>query len=459
MRFRVYIKGVYLSYASEVRISPHQWNFETSQYGFENPYTDTQYKMINERLDTIHNIIEHICTKYHVNELTSEFLTEEVNRELHRQDTADDLLNKPFSECFEDYIASHRMHYNRRKYFKVVLKSFMAYESYLRCLNPRQKPITYNTISYKLLDEFVDFIVEEERLSELFPMIHNGEKRNFRDRCTDTGYNYLRYIRCVINEIRKQSGTTHYPMQNYRIKPAKVSKPIALTLQEIRQLYEYTPETKALQLVKDNFLLQICLAVRVDDFVNLKFNSILLDNQEGINYLCFTPRKTADSSGKLVEVPLNNLARELIIRYKDSSEHLVPHFSEQHYTRQLKVLFEKAGLTRTVVQYDRSKGTDVHLPLYRYATSHIARKTAITRLYNLGCPTDLINDICGHVGDKVKSRYTEFDLSTKLDYLNQICPWYQVDQPLIDVTNNVIIQQEQTKRCRIIPLGAASMAL
>ena len=63
------------------------------------------------------------------------------------------------------------------------------------------------------------------------------------------------------------------------------------------------------------------------------------------------------------------------------------------------------------------------------------------------------------MGDKVKSRYTEFDLSSKLDYLNQICPWYKVDQPLIDVANNLIIEQEQTKRCRIVPFGTASMAL
>lgn len=108
-------------------------------------------------------------------------------------------------------------------------------------------------------------------------------------------------------------------------------------------------------------------------------------------------------------------------------------YSEQYYNRKLKVLFEAAGLDRIIVKYDKVRKTDVQKPLYSLATSHTARKTAISRLYNAGCPLDMINDICGHVGDDIKSRHAEFDLSSKLEYMNQICPWYIIEQPLIDV--------------------------
>lgn len=229
-------------------------------------------------------------------------------------------------------------------------------------------------------------------------------------------------------------------MYRYKIHTPRVNKPVALTLSEIKQLYDYIPEKKALRLLRDNFLLQLCIFARVDDFYNISYKDILYNEAEGINYLCFTPQKTAKSSGKQVEVPLNNLAREIIFKYKESSDHLIPHVTGQYYNRMLKVLFEKAGLNRIVVLYDKILQSDVHKPLYQVVTSNTARKTAISRLYNLGCPLDMINDMCGHMGDEIKSRYAEFDLSSKLEFLNKICPWYNQDQSLFDVQNNTIVE-------------------
>ena len=96
---------------------------------------------------------------------------------------------------------------------------------------------------------------------------------------------------------------------------------------------------------------------------------------------------------------------------------------------------------------------------YSLITSHIARKSAISRLYNSGCPLDLIDDICGHVGDDIKSRYTLFDISTKLDYMNQLCPWYLIDQPLIDVKNDLIIENTKVDGVKFIPFVANRMVI
>ncbi|MEZ7821208.1 MAG: hypothetical protein QMB51_02770 [Patescibacteria group bacterium] len=391
--------------------------------------------------------------------MNSDFLKVEVNKELNRLDTEDDLLNKPFVECFQNYVLNHRMNETRRKYFRVVLKSFISFERYLSINDKRVKSISYNTINHKLLHQFADFIVNEEQLSELYPEIQNGEKRNLGKRCYETGDNYLRYLRCVINAVRIESDTDYYPMYNYTIKTPKVNKPIALDISEIKVLYDFKTTNKTLEVVRDNFLLQYCTVGRVADFNHLSYNGILYNKTEKLNYTCFTPQKTAETSGKQVEVPYNNLARELILKYKDQSEYLIPHYSEQHYNRKLKELFELAGLDRTIVKYDKSLKMDVHLPLYSLVTSHIARKSAISRLYNLGCPLDLINDICGHVGDDIKSRYTLFNISTKLDYMNQLCPWYLIDQPLIDVKNDLIIENTKVDGVKFIPFVANRMVI
>lgn len=451
VRFRIYYEGINLCYSSNVRIFPNQWDFNARLYGFTNQYIDLQYKVVNERINLIHTIIQDICIRYDKSELTSDFLTEEVNNKLHLHDTQDDLLNKPFSECFHDYVLNHKMDETRRKYFKVVYKSFCAFEFYLKILDKHQKSITYNTINHRLLNQFADFIEREKELAAKFPQIHNGESRKIQERCSETSGNYLRYLRCVINKVREEAGTDYYPMRNYHIKSAKVNKPVALTMHEIRQLYDFRSDDKTLEIIRDNFLLQLCTVARVADFNRMRYDSILLDKTEGINYLCFTPKKTAESSGMQVEIPLNNLAREIILKNKDKCDYLIPHYSEQYYNRKLKQLFKTAGLDRIIVQYDKIKKTDIHKPLFEVATSHIARKTAISRLYNLGCPMDMINDICGHVGDNIKSRYTDFELSSKIDYMNLTCPWYLIEQPLVDVRNNAVIEPAKVENSKFIP--------
>lgn len=45
----------------------------------------------------------------------------------------------------------------------------------------------------------------------------------------------------------------------------------------------------------------------------------------------------------------------MIVKYKDKSDCLIPHYSEQYYNRKLKVLFEAAGLDRIIVKYDKVK--------------------------------------------------------------------------------------------------------
>lgn len=439
VRFRVYYNKLNLFYTADVQILPSLWDFNSGLYGFSKQYIDPQYKAVNERLDLIQNIIQDICISYDKQDLSSEFITEKVTLQLHIHDTGDDLLNKPFKECFQTYVMNHKMDEIRRNYFKVVFKSFTAFENYLKLTDKRIKPITYNTITHKLLNQFAEFISKEKELSEKFPFIYNGETRKLKDRGSETGENYLRYLRCVINNVREESGTSFYPMQGYRIKTPKTNKPVALTLSEIKQLYDYVPDKKTLRLVRDNFLLQLCIVARVNDFYKISYKNILYNASDEINYLCFTPQKTSESSGKQVEVPLNNLAREIIYKYKDLSDLLVIHLSGQYYNRQLKELFKKAGLNRIVVQYDKITKTDVHKPLHTFVSSNTARKTAISRLYNLGCPLDMINDMCGHVGDDIKTRYAEFDLSSKLEFLNKICPWYTREQPLFDVQNNNII--------------------
>lgn len=282
VRFRIYEKGIYLSYTSNIKIIPTLWDFNSQLYGLSNQYINPQYKTVNEQLNLIHTIILQVCKQYDKTELSSKLVTDEVNKELYKQETANDLLNKPFADCFLDYVLNQKMDETRRKYFRVVLKSFLAFERYLMIVDKSTKIITYNSITHKLLNKFANFIVNEKEIANQYPEIHTGEKRKLQERSSETGDNYLRYLRCVINKVREDAETDFYPMKNYRIKSAKMNKPVALSQSEIKQLYDFTSDNEMLNLIKDNFFLQLCTVARVDDFNHIQYNSILYNKSEGI---------------------------------------------------------------------------------------------------------------------------------------------------------------------------------
>lgn len=456
VRFVLYHKGRRYYYTSQITVYPSQWNSTEGLVGGNNRISNSQFRDVNQKIIEIYDIISEVwANRNPFEEINSDWLKEKVDFELTKRMSVDVLSSKPFSCFIEEYMINHVMDKRRKQAFNIIHSTFVSFEKYMSILKGRRIVITYNSLDHNTLNKYLDFLKKEADIFENHPEIYEGRNiKKVNKRCKDTSGEYLKKLRCVVNYVRESTGTTNYPFLNYRIKTAKYGTPIVLRQDEIKRIYDFKTTNKTYMLIRDNFLLQLSLACRVDDFFRLKYNDILLTTDEKtgqlINYLTFTPQKTMNSSCKQVSIPLTDLAREIIYKYKGQSQFLIPHYTDTYYNRKLKELFQVIGLDRIVSVLDKTEQRDIQTELWTKASSHLSRRTTISFLHNKGCKTEMIDDISGHVNNTVESRYMIYDLSSKLEYLNQLCDWVD-EAEMFDPRKDLVFKVEPSEEYNLIP--------
>ena len=147
------------------------------------------------------------------------------------------------------------------------------------------------------------------------------------------------------------------------------------------------------------------------DLVKLTKDSVI---NGAVEYI---PRKTKEGRPVTVRVPLNNKAKEILNRYKDTdSPKLLPFIAQQNYNYAIKDIFLLAGLTRKVTIINTISVEEEKKPLNEVASSHLTRMTFAGNLYKQVKDPNLVGALTGHKdGSKAFSRYREIDDDIKND--------------------------------------------
>ena len=131
------------------------------------------------------------------------------------------------------------------------------------------------------------------------------------------------------------------------------------------------------------------------------------------------PQKTKMEHANTVRVPLNQKAREILERYKDLENALLPRFSHFGYNKKIKEILKYVGIDRKVIVLDPKTREDVARPLYEVASTHTARKTFIGNLYRQVKDPNLIASMSGHSeGSRAFARYRKIDDEMKKELVN-----------------------------------------
>lgn len=147
----------------------------------------------------------------------------------------------------------------------------------------------------------------------------------------------------------------------------------ALQAAELRKLINLPLfEQEALAQERDMFLLQTLLMLRDSDLRQLKVHHVTTLDLPGSGptpVLSIRQVKTGDE----VRLPLPPLAAEIWARYQGE----LPVKVQQHRNRYMKLLMERAGLTRDFVRvrYVQGDATEEVVPLWQVVTTHTARHT------------------------------------------------------------------------------------
>ena len=225
------------------------------------------------------------------------------------------------------------------------------------------------------------------------------------------------FWRFALKEYKQKGKELHYPFgkETYVIDKEVYGAPIYITKEERDKLYNMEIGNERLTRVRDIFVFQCMVGARIGDLY--KFTN---DNVSG-GVLSFIASKTKDNKPVPAIVPLSKKAKEILGRYDVPDGRLLPFIAEPLYNSYIKELFRKAGLTRNVTRINSKTNEPEQVKLCDIASSHMARRTFIGILYNMGYDRALIASMSGHKPDsKSFSRYHVVERKLQEQAINAI---------------------------------------
>lgn len=301
-----------------------------------------------------------------------------------------------FFPAFSRYIECSTLSEARKKHVKSTLNHWTRYEKY------RKTKYTFENITAEVLHDFEKYL----RTRCLKPQSKNSDKLIISPISKNTIHSIMKITRAFWNDARKKNLTSNYPFSHYDIPAEVYGTPIYLSMEERDKLYNAEITNTRLAKVRDIFLFQCMIGVRVGDLNRLRKSNI----ENGI--LSYIPRKTKEGKPVTVTVPLNSKAQMILSRYDLPGDLLLPIITDQRYNDYLKELFslEAVKLDRMVTRLNPLTREPEQVKLCDIASSHLARRTFIGNLYGK-VDTGIISSLSGHVqGSKAFSRYHDVSI-------------------------------------------------
>jgi integrase len=222
----------------------------------------------------------------------------------------------------------------------------------------------------------------------------------------------MNVLRRFNNWSIRNEHTTHYAFSKYEPKSPLYGTPYFLTMDERNKLYKHLFTNPKLTIQRDIFIFQCCIGCRMGDLIKFTRSNVI---NNAIEYIA---SKTMEGRPRTVRVPLNEIAKEILNKYKDYSndnDYLFPFANIHTYNYSIRNIFKEAGLDRMITKLNSKTRASEQKPLYEVASSHIARRTFIGNLYKQVPDPNLIGALSGHVeGSKSFARYRTIDEETKI---------------------------------------------
>lgn len=198
-----------------------------------------------------------------------------------------------------------------------------------------------------------------------------------------------------------ESGLADFqPISNKVSKNERKKKQIALTDEEVIQLYKYPLKGVEAE-IRDVFVCQCLLGQRIGDMGRLFAHEYTVETINSVKVITFVQQKTKERA----VIPLLPIAKNILEKYKNGFKHI--NFStyrfDNNINRRIKAIGKKAGLKKEI-RYSEQKG---HLVVekvdkqYNLLHTHTARHTFITIMCRLGVKKETIIIATGHADTKM----------------------------------------------------------
>ncbi len=280
-----------------------------------------------------------------------------------------------FFAVWDEYVQSTRIHKAWSQGYETQVG---VVKNKLMELN-KAKKIKFTSIDHKFLNRFIDLHIKEYRVNSY------------------TNQNIVS-LKVFLTWATKHDLNRNMTYQKWDVKlpePGKDENIYYLTIDELNRLLAHKyrdPE------IRDSFLFQCFTGLRYSDLKKLQKTDIHDD------HISITTKKTR----KRIDVPLNDVSRSILDKYKDSpSNNALPVPYPNKYNQGIKDLGRDAKLNRIVdyINYCGREPNHEKCKLYEKMTSHTGRKTFITMAVYLDIPLEVVIAITGQSYEVAKRYY------------------------------------------------------
>ena len=412
------IGGVDIKAASELSISPNHWSPERQGYKPRVALVSEEKKM---NFDKDVQQITHLITKEYHRGVDGSWLKSLIEEYHHPNinarggNRADEYL---LSYQIRRYIEETPLADESRKHHLDNLNKVLRYERFRHeVLHQRGFHLCIDTITADDIRDFKLWMQEEYKYVDMYPVFYRNEKHRDvgQKRSENSMSGSLYRIRTVIKWCIKRGLTRNNPFDQYQIARPMYGDPFYLTLEERDKVYyaDLSGMGATYPVYRDIFMFQCLIGCRVSDLNRLTKANIV----DG--FVEYIPQKTKMEHAGTVRVPLNRKALDILERYKDLENALLPRFSHFGYNKKIKEILKYVGIDRKVIVLDPKTREDVARPLYEVASTHTARKTFIGNLYRQVKDPNLIASMSGHSeGSRAFARYRKIDDEMKKELVN-----------------------------------------
>lgn len=420
--FRIREKGTDIKVRSEIAIVSDYWDADSSCYKQTRRVASEQLQKMNERIKTI------------ITTLTDEFCTETasppwvksvITRCMCQQPKTEEAYKPTLSDRIKEYVEQHTLSKSSFNFYLPIAKKLQRYEIYKQKIEGKENFHLYvETITAEEYLDFVDYLSNEHELYkqhlDFYEQFHLG--RFIPKPIGQSSVSHiLTRLRAVHHWCIKIGITKNTSCNDFEIPTPIYGTPIYITIEERNLIFNTDLRGKCatIRLCRDLFVFQCLIGCRVGDLFCFTWDNIQDD------VLRYVPQKTRKKLNKIVEVPLNDKAKEILSRYHCADGRLFPEMMVSKdrcaYDQSIKRLFKICGITRMVTIPNKVTGADEQYPINEVASSHMARRTFIGNLYKKVRDPQLIGSLTGHVnGSRSFARYRDIDDDIKQDLVNLI---------------------------------------
>ena len=346
-----------------VSVKAEHWNFENNSPKAKCPNRERILILINEKISEMQKAA-----------LDKRIVGKDFTAATLIETTTNNTSNKTVGEYYLTYIQNLQKE-DRIRYagmFEVSYSSFIKFNKHL--------DIPFSDIDAAWLKRY-EMWMKENKLS------------------VSTISTRIRHLRAVFNLAitEKAIKSDCYPFQTYKVsKLNKQTAKRAINKTDILRMMEYQGKSTMECLAVDLFIFSYLNAgINFIDIAMLEHSNII-DNQ-----LTYNRKKTK----KLINVPLQPKAIEIIAKYKDEkSPYLFPILSPFHKTE-----IQKANRLHKVLakinKHLKEIGEKLELPIP--LTTYVARHSYATVLKRAGVSTSIISESLGHSSEKITQVYLD----------------------------------------------------